>query len=146
MCHGGACARPCPLQASSCPCGKHPPPEGLRCGEKAPSCGDTCGQMLECGIHTYEYPHCTGTALYFSCVSDQFFSFCVCAGVRRGAIRVCTLSSSVQSFLSSVQSSFLSLQSSLSSLFSSLRFQLILPLSFRSFTILFVNQSYTVAF
>ncbi|KNC53109.1 NF-X1-type zinc finger protein NFXL1 [Thecamonas trahens ATCC 50062] len=37
----------------TCPCGKsRPTSEALACDEAVPTCGDTCGKALECGLHT----------------------------------------------------------------------------------------------
>lgn len=56
-CHFGECA-PCPLLPDSvthCPCGKSPLAsiEGakprLSCSDPVPTCGDTCGKLLQCG-------------------------------------------------------------------------------------------------
>ncbi|XP_074651738.1 NF-X1-type zinc finger protein NFXL1-like [Tubulanus polymorphus] len=49
-CHAGSCG-PCPRAgARSCPCGKSK--LHLPCTEDIPTCGDTCGKLLDCGIHT----------------------------------------------------------------------------------------------
>ncbi|KAK3912840.1 NF-X1-type zinc finger protein NFXL1 [Frankliniella fusca] len=48
-CHSGLCGL-CPLgQNRTCPCGKRT--YMLPCTEDIPPCGDTCGRMLNCGIH-----------------------------------------------------------------------------------------------
>ncbi|KAF6263962.1 hypothetical protein COO60DRAFT_1292737 [Scenedesmus sp. NREL 46B-D3] len=50
VCHAGPCG-PCPEEGERhCPCGKTLYP-GLKCDEKAPLCGGTCGKLLECGRH-----------------------------------------------------------------------------------------------
>ncbi|XP_052077440.1 NF-X1-type zinc finger protein NFXL1-like isoform X1 [Mytilus californianus] len=50
VCHGGNCG-PCPRSGlRKCPCGKTE--DSLPCTEDIPTCGDTCGKMLDCGIHT----------------------------------------------------------------------------------------------
>ena len=49
-CHSGACGA-CPLDgARACPCGKAEHP-GLTCADKVPTCGETCGRLLACGVH-----------------------------------------------------------------------------------------------
>ena len=49
VCHGDVCAE-CPLSKTrTCPCGKIS--YNLPCTEVTPTCGDTCGKMLECGKH-----------------------------------------------------------------------------------------------
>lgn len=49
ICHSGMCGL-CPLgQNRTCPCGKIT--YMLPCTEDIPPCGDTCGRMLNCGIH-----------------------------------------------------------------------------------------------
>ncbi|KAF5842537.1 hypothetical protein DUNSADRAFT_6781 [Dunaliella salina] len=51
VCHSGPCGE-CPHQGvRTCPCGKAVYPE-LKCTEKAPTCGATCGKLLPCGLHT----------------------------------------------------------------------------------------------
>jgi hypothetical protein len=50
-CHSGPCGA-CPSEGRrTCPCGKVVYGE-LKCDEKAPSCGGTCGKPLGCGRHT----------------------------------------------------------------------------------------------
>lgn len=50
VCHAGPCA-PCPEEGERhCPCGKALYPD-LKCDEKAPLCGGTCGKLLDCGMH-----------------------------------------------------------------------------------------------
>lgn len=50
ICHPDKC-RPCILsQPRNCPCGKTK--YELPCTEETPTCGDTCGKVLECGLHT----------------------------------------------------------------------------------------------
>ncbi|KAJ4972295.1 hypothetical protein NE237_005394 [Protea cynaroides] len=49
-CHSGPCGV-CPLQGKrTCPCGKKVH-EGMACDVAAPTCGSTCGKMLNCGLH-----------------------------------------------------------------------------------------------
>lgn len=49
ICHSGPCS-PCPLtKQRTCPCGKTK--YQLPCTEDTPTCGDTCGKTLECGLH-----------------------------------------------------------------------------------------------
>ncbi|KAK3100083.1 hypothetical protein FSP39_014538 [Pinctada imbricata] len=49
-CHGDQCGA-CPRAGiRKCPCGKTE--FELPCTEDIPTCGDTCGQLLDCGIHT----------------------------------------------------------------------------------------------
>lgn len=49
VCHSGPCGS-CPLtQARLCPCGKAS--YLLPCIQETPTCGDTCGHTLECGMH-----------------------------------------------------------------------------------------------
>eukprot|EP00048_Salpingoeca_helianthica_P008215 m.120068 g.120068 ORF g.120068 m.120068 type:complete len:802 (-) comp14545_c0_seq3:58-2463(-) len=49
VCHAGSCGD-CPRsQKRTCPCGKSA--SQLPCTEDVPSCGDTCGLMLSCGLH-----------------------------------------------------------------------------------------------
>lgn len=49
VCHSGECGK-CPSSGPrTCPCGKTS--HILPCTEKIPSCGDTCGKQLACGIH-----------------------------------------------------------------------------------------------
>ncbi|CAG0879902.1 unnamed protein product, partial [Darwinula stevensoni] len=49
MCHKGDCGD-CPLLGQrTCPCGKTT--MFLPCTEDVPPCGDTCGKLLQCGIH-----------------------------------------------------------------------------------------------
>eukprot|EP00873_Tetraselmis_striata_P026513 jgi/Tetstr1/446777/TSEL_034264.t1 len=49
-CHAGACG-PCELVgARRCPCGKAEF-TSLACDEPTPTCGETCGRLLPCGIH-----------------------------------------------------------------------------------------------
>lgn len=44
----------CPLtQSRTCPCGKKS--YFLPCTEETPTCFDTCGKLLDCGIHTCNY-------------------------------------------------------------------------------------------
>uniref|UniRef100_A0A1Y1M097 PHD-type domain-containing protein n=4 Tax=Photinus pyralis TaxID=7054 RepID=A0A1Y1M097_PHOPY len=48
-CHIGKC-EPCSLSKTrTCPCGKSS--FVLECTKETPTCGDTCGKVLECGIH-----------------------------------------------------------------------------------------------
>ncbi|XP_060065843.1 NF-X1-type zinc finger protein NFXL1-like [Ylistrum balloti] len=48
-CHGGSCGL-CPRAgARTCPCGKTE--YTLPCTDDVPTCGDTCGKILDCGIH-----------------------------------------------------------------------------------------------
>ncbi|XP_044731524.1 NF-X1-type zinc finger protein NFXL1 [Chrysoperla carnea] len=48
-CHAGSC-EPCPLtKPRVCSCGKQQ--YILPCTEETPTCGDTCGKLLECGQH-----------------------------------------------------------------------------------------------
>lgn len=50
VCHGGECGH-CPRAGlRKCPCGKTE--VSLPCTEDIPTCGDTCGKLLDCGIHT----------------------------------------------------------------------------------------------
>ncbi|EFJ44757.1 hypothetical protein VOLCADRAFT_82592 [Volvox carteri f. nagariensis] len=50
VCHTGACGS-CPFSGvRTCPCGKQTY-EGMSCTDKVPSCGETCGKLLPCGIH-----------------------------------------------------------------------------------------------
>ncbi|XP_071950341.1 NF-X1-type zinc finger protein NFXL1-like [Antedon mediterranea] len=50
VCHKGDCES-CPRADNrSCPCGKTK--YQLPCTEDVPTCGDTCNQLLECGLHT----------------------------------------------------------------------------------------------
>ncbi|XP_067003149.2 NF-X1-type zinc finger protein NFXL1 [Anabrus simplex] len=54
ICHAGPCGD-CPLTgARTCPCGKTS--YNLACTEEVPTCGDTCGRLLECGAHTCSRP------------------------------------------------------------------------------------------
>ncbi|KAK7868185.1 hypothetical protein R5R35_003052 [Gryllus longicercus] len=54
ICHSGKCG-PCPLtQSRTCPCGKTS--YELPCTTEVPLCGDTCGRLLECGIHSCSRP------------------------------------------------------------------------------------------
>lgn len=49
VCHSGECGK-CPSSGPrTCPCGKAS--HILPCTEKIPTCGDTCGKQLACGIH-----------------------------------------------------------------------------------------------
>lgn len=49
VCHKGGCG-PCPSSGlRSCPCGKTS--HTLPCTQEIPSCGDTCGKELSCGVH-----------------------------------------------------------------------------------------------
>jgi NF-X1-type zinc finger protein NFXL1 len=49
VCHDGSCG-PCPRAASrTCPCGRSA--STLPCTEDVPTCGDTCGKLLACGLH-----------------------------------------------------------------------------------------------
>lgn len=49
ICHKESCG-PCPRSGDrSCPCGKTN--YNLPCTEDIPTCGDTCGKLLDCGIH-----------------------------------------------------------------------------------------------
>ncbi|MEW5303405.1 MAG: hypothetical protein WDW38_001729 [Sanguina aurantia] len=51
VCHAGACGT-CPRDGErTCPCGKATYSQ-LSCTETAPPCGETCGRLLPCGIHT----------------------------------------------------------------------------------------------
>ncbi|PNH12668.1 NF-X1-type zinc finger protein [Tetrabaena socialis] len=50
VCHSGPCGE-CPSAGErTCPCGRvsH---EGLSCADKVPTCGETCGRLLACGVH-----------------------------------------------------------------------------------------------
>nr|XP_032829270.1 NF-X1-type zinc finger protein NFXL1 [Petromyzon marinus] len=50
VCHAGACGS-CPRSGErSCPCGKTRC--SLPCTEEVLLCGDTCGRLLSCGVHT----------------------------------------------------------------------------------------------
>ncbi|KAI3428787.1 hypothetical protein D9Q98_007606 [Chlorella vulgaris] len=50
-CHSGACG-PCKLAGpKSCPCGKQQLP-GAACDVEVPPCGETCGKVLPCSVHT----------------------------------------------------------------------------------------------
>uniref|UniRef100_A0A8C9TAX4 Nuclear transcription factor, X-box binding like 1 n=1 Tax=Scleropages formosus TaxID=113540 RepID=A0A8C9TAX4_SCLFO len=50
VCHSGPCGE-CPRSGSRlCPCGKSKC--SLPCTEDVPTCGDTCGKVLGCGLHT----------------------------------------------------------------------------------------------
>ncbi|KAK7097179.1 hypothetical protein V1264_004194 [Littorina saxatilis] len=50
VCHSGKCG-PCPRAGERrCPCGKTA--FELPCTEDIPTCGDTCGKLLLCGLHT----------------------------------------------------------------------------------------------
>lgn len=50
ICHSGKCGN-CPRAGvRKCPCGKTT--YELPCTEDIPACGDTCGQLLQCGLHT----------------------------------------------------------------------------------------------
>ncbi|KAL2079385.1 hypothetical protein ACEWY4_025129 [Coilia grayii] len=50
VCHSGVCGE-CPRSGNrSCPCGKSKC--ALPCTADVPTCGDTCGKRLECGLHT----------------------------------------------------------------------------------------------
>jgi len=50
ICCKGPCP-PCPLsQERRCPCGKTT--HSLPCTVATPTCGDTCGKLLDCGLHT----------------------------------------------------------------------------------------------
>lgn len=52
QCHKDSCG-PCPLEAPrTCPCGKSH--YTLPCTQETPTCGDTCGLLLQCGAH-----HCS---------------------------------------------------------------------------------------
>lgn len=49
ICHSGDCGD-CPLSGERrCPCGKTQ--HILPCTQQIPTCGDTCGKLLSCGIH-----------------------------------------------------------------------------------------------
>lgn len=49
ICHKGECG-PCPSSGlRTCPCGKTS--HALPCTQDIPSCGDTCGKELACGVH-----------------------------------------------------------------------------------------------
>lgn len=49
VCHIIQC-EPCILsKPRTCPCGKSY--HQLPCSEETPTCGDTCGKVLECGLH-----------------------------------------------------------------------------------------------
>ncbi|XP_054277093.1 NF-X1-type zinc finger protein NFXL1-like [Macrosteles quadrilineatus] len=49
VCHGGACGE-CPgMLPRTCPCGKST--YELACTLEPPTCGDTCGRLLDCGVH-----------------------------------------------------------------------------------------------
>ncbi|XP_065844834.1 NF-X1-type zinc finger protein NFXL1-like [Oscarella lobularis] len=49
VCHAGSCGS-CPRSGNRrCPCGKTK--SVLPCTEDVPSCGDTCGKLLSCGVH-----------------------------------------------------------------------------------------------
>ncbi|ELT89307.1 hypothetical protein CAPTEDRAFT_178429 [Capitella teleta] len=49
VCHGGSCSS-CPRSGPrTCPCGKTK--FELPCTEDVPTCVDTCGKMLDCGLH-----------------------------------------------------------------------------------------------
>lgn len=49
VCHIDKC-EPCILSKTrTCPCGKSY--YQLPCDEDTPTCGDTCGKVLECGLH-----------------------------------------------------------------------------------------------
>ncbi|XP_030765606.1 NF-X1-type zinc finger protein NFXL1 isoform X2 [Sitophilus oryzae] len=53
VCHAGVCDT-CPLtKPRTCPCGKTK--YQLPCTESTPTCPDTCGKLLECGIHTCNF-------------------------------------------------------------------------------------------
>eukprot|EP00039_Didymoeca_costata_P011769 m.166582 g.166582 ORF g.166582 m.166582 type:complete len:849 (+) comp15285_c0_seq1:177-2723(+) len=49
-CHDGPCGE-CPHLQTTCPCGKNPH-VGADCSKPAPTCSNTCGKMLPCGLHT----------------------------------------------------------------------------------------------
>jgi hypothetical protein len=50
VCHVGKCGV-CPFSGiRSCPCGKQTY-DGMSCADKVPTCGETCGKLLPCGVH-----------------------------------------------------------------------------------------------
>ncbi|GLC51639.1 hypothetical protein PLESTB_000524100 [Pleodorina starrii] len=50
VCHAGKCGS-CPFSGvRTCPCGKKTY-DGMSCADKVPSCGETCGKLLPCGVH-----------------------------------------------------------------------------------------------
>ncbi|GAX77723.1 hypothetical protein CEUSTIGMA_g5166.t1 [Chlamydomonas eustigma] len=53
ICHAGPCGS-CVLEGSrACPCGKTQFPD-LTCADKVPTCSETCGRLLTCGVHKCE--------------------------------------------------------------------------------------------
>ncbi|WVR04892.1 hypothetical protein IAU60_001904 [Kwoniella sp. DSM 27419] len=51
-CHESAECPPCPyLTNKPCACGKDPSVKNVRCSQDRVSCGQPCGQLLECGYH-----------------------------------------------------------------------------------------------
>ncbi|XP_060521136.1 NF-X1-type zinc finger protein NFXL1 [Cylas formicarius] len=49
VCHGGVCESCALSKPRTCPCGKEK--YILPCTDETPTCKDTCGKLLECGIH-----------------------------------------------------------------------------------------------
>lgn len=61
VCHAGSCGG-CLFEGQRCcPCGKTIYSD-MACDEKAPTCGETCGKKLSCGVH-----RCTERCHYGDC-------------------------------------------------------------------------------
>ncbi|ORX35861.1 hypothetical protein BD324DRAFT_602357 [Kockovaella imperatae] len=51
-CHEQPICPPCPfLTTKPCACGKDPAVKNIRCSQEKVSCGQPCGELLECGYH-----------------------------------------------------------------------------------------------
>ncbi len=78
VCHAGNCP-PCPLSLTrKCPCGKST--YKLACTVATPTCGETCGKMLECGVHA-----CTERCHRGACSSclQMTVKMCKCGSKRK---------------------------------------------------------------
>eukprot|EP01028_Stygiella_incarcerata_P003703 TRINITY_DN1770_c0_g1_i1.p1 TRINITY_DN1770_c0_g1~~TRINITY_DN1770_c0_g1_i1.p1 ORF type:complete len:1003 (-),score=191.10 TRINITY_DN1770_c0_g1_i1:2457-5135(-) len=83
-CHPSSCEKACPTHpsvVSTCHCGKVPLLEPrLLCTDPIPSCGDICGRLLPCGVHTCGRVCHEGTC--GDCIDGKQVIKCRCGSAR----------------------------------------------------------------